>query len=83
MRGDLDPLPDLEEFWIHAEPGRVLRQAGVPARVNRDLLQVLIVLAREVRDLRQALLVEIAPGGERRGREAKASATVPGGIVEP
>lgn len=71
-RGDPDPIAELMEFWVHGEPARVLRQAGVPARVNRDLLRAVLALAVEIRDLRQALLAQ--PDSRQEGGATRALA---------
>jgi len=65
-----DPLDDLSDFWLHASIDRLERRAAVPERFNRDLLQAVLVVARELRALRELVLqgqggADRSGGGER------------------
>lgn len=47
-------LEDLEDVYLRGDYGRVLRRTG-GSKTGRDLLQLLVIVAREISELRKNL----------------------------
>ncbi len=47
-------LGDLEDLYLHGDYDRVLRRTG-GSKTGRDLLQLLVIVAREICELRKNL----------------------------
>ncbi len=51
-----DPLTDLEGIYVHGSFDRAIRRVGTPSRAALDTIQILLVIARDLRDLRERAL---------------------------
>ncbi len=51
-----DPLIELGRTYIRGSFERAIRQVAIPSRTALDTIQVLLVIARDLRDLRKRAL---------------------------